>query len=329
MAHYTGSIADAGRLIHIAKRRERHKEDIEKQRQKIQAEKAALVDIGEKFKTHFDMVEHRLKSTTIGLVTLDEMKAKQELAIQERDRLLATKEREQRLKCEEEDLEKKRTQETLQRKSTLSFNMSDEDETEASVDVVPVKKKCYKDPTVDTSFLPDRERELEENRLREQLCKEWTEQQEKIKNESINIAFSYWDGSGHRRDLKMKKGSSIQQFLQRALEVLRRDFNELKTMSTDSLMFVKEDLIIPHFYTFYDFIVTKTMGKTGPLFEFDAAGELRIRQDALVDTSESHPAKVVLRQWYERNKHIYPASRWEPFDPNKKYDRTVEDLREL
>ncbi|VDO78519.1 unnamed protein product [Soboliphyme baturini] len=125
----------------------------------------------------------------------------------------------------------------------------------------------------------------------------------------------------------MRKGNSIHQFLQKAVETLRKDFNELKTASTDSLMFVKEDLIIPHFYTFYDFIVTKAMGKTGPLFEFDAAGELRIRQDAAIDSSESHPAKVVLRHWYERNKHIYPASRWEPFDPNKKYDRTVDDLR--
>lgn len=142
-----------------------------------------------------------------------------------------------------------------------------------------------------------------------------------MKNEPINIAFSYWDGSGHRRDFKMNKGNTIHQFLQKALEVLRKDFNELRAASADSLMFVKEDLIIPHFYTFYDFIVTKAMGKSGPLFEFDAAGELRIRSDAAVDTAESHPAKVVLRNWYERNKHIYPASRWEPFDPNKKYDK--------
>ncbi len=71
------------------------------------------------------------------------------------------------------------------------------------------------------------------------------------------------------------------------------------------------------------------MGKTGPLFEFDAAGELRVRQDAVLDTAESHPAKVVLRSWFERNKHIYPSSRWEPFMPNKKYDRTFEDLTTL
>jgi len=37
--------------------------------------------------------------------------------------------------------------------------------------------------------------------------------------------------------------------------------------------------------------------------------------------SQSHAAKVVERRWYERNKHIFPASRWEIFDPAIKRDR--------
>jgi hypothetical protein len=47
------------------------------------------------------------------------------------------------------------------------------------------------------------------------------------------------------------------QFLQRCLELLRKEFSELKTVTADQLMYVKEDLILPHHYTFYDFIVTK------------------------------------------------------------------------
>lgn len=76
---------------------------------------------------------------------------------------------------------------------------------EAECDVKTVKK-IKKDPTVDTSFLPDREREEEENRLREQLRQEWAEQQQKLKEEEIDITFSYWDGSGHRRTVRVKKG---------------------------------------------------------------------------------------------------------------------------
>lgn len=29
--------------------------------------------------------------------------------------------------------------------------------------------------------------------------------------------------------------------------------------------------------------------------------------------------KIVDRRWYERNKHIFPASVWEEFDPTKDY----------
>lgn len=33
--------------------------------------------------------------------------------------------------------------------------------------------------------------------------------------------------------------------------------------------------------------------------------------------------KVVDRRWYERNKHIYPASVWQEFDPEKDYQKEV------
>lgn len=77
-------------------------------------------------------------------------------------------------------------------------------ESESDVKVV---KKIKKDPTVDTSFLPDREREEEENKLREELRQEWALQQQKLKEEEIDITFSYWDGSGHRRTVRVKKGN--------------------------------------------------------------------------------------------------------------------------
>jgi len=36
---------------------------------------------------------------------------------------------------------------------------------------------------------------------REELRQEWVTKQEKIKNEEIDITYSYWDGSGHRRQV--------------------------------------------------------------------------------------------------------------------------------
>ena len=38
-------------------------------------------------------------------------------------------------------------------------------------------------------------------------------------------------------------------------------------------------------------------------------------------SNQSHAGKVVMRHWFERNKHIFPASRWEPYDPEKKWDK--------
>ncbi|ELV11381.1 Protein FAM50A [Tupaia chinensis] len=286
-------------------------------------------NIDKKFSAHYDAVEAELKSSTVGLVTLNDMKAKQEALVKEREKQLAKKE--QKL---EKLREKERKKEAKRKISSLSFTLEEEEEggeeeEEMAVyeeelereEVTTKKRKLGKNPDVDTSFLPDRDREEEENRLREELRQEWEAKQEKIKSEEIEITFSYWDGSGHRRTVKMKKGNTMQQFLQKALEILRKDFSELRSAGVEQLMYIKEDLIIPHHHSFYDFIVTKARGKSGPLFNFDVHDDVRLLSDATVEKDESHAGKVVLRSWYEKNKHIFPASRWEPYDPEKKWDK--------
>jgi protein FAM50 len=51
----------------------------------------------------------------------------------------------------------------------------------------------------------------------------------------------------------VKKGYTISKFLDK----VRTEFKELRGVSVDSLMFIKEDLIIPQHYTFYDLILMK------------------------------------------------------------------------
>jgi len=41
--------------------------------------------------------------------------------------------------------------------------------------------------------------------------------------------------------------------------------------------------------------------------------------DSRVDKAEIHLGKIIERKWYERNRHIFPASQWEVFDPAKDY----------
>lgn len=108
-------------------------------------------------------------------------------------------------------------------------------------------KKLGKDPSVDTSFLPDAEREAQEAEQRALLQKKWLEEQEKIKKESIHITYSFWDGSGHRKSVTCKKGDTIAQFLEKA----KAPFSNLKGVHVDNLLYIKEDLIIPHVSTYH------------------------------------------------------------------------------
>jgi protein FAM50 len=185
---------------------------------------------------------------------------------------------------------------------------------------VIIEKSILKNPDVDTSFLPDRERELRAHAERERLRAEWLNKQRSIKMEMLEITYSYWDGTGHRRTVQCRKGDTIGRFLELVRCELAREFREMTNVSSDALLYVKEDLIIPQDVSFYDLIATRARGKSGPLFNFDVHDDVRIGAvDARIEKDESHPGKVVERRWYDRNKHIFPASRWEIYDPAKEY----------
>ncbi|XP_075410249.1 protein FAM50B [Tenrec ecaudatus] len=327
MAQYKGTMREAGRAMHLIRKREKQKEQMEVLKQRIAEETITKSKVDKKFSAHYDAVEAELKSSTVGLVTLNDMKAKQEALLREREMQLAKKEQLEKRRLQLEKLrEKARRHEQKRKISSLSFSLDEfgeeGEEDRGDVEVTKKQKKPLgKNPDVDTSFLPDRDREEEENRLREALRKEWEAQREKVKSEEMEITFSYWDGSGHRRMVRMTKGSTVQQFLKKALQSLRTDFRELRAAGVEQLMYIKEDLILPHYHTFYDFIITKARGKSGPLFNFDVHDDVRLLSDATMEKDESHAGKVVLRSWYEKNKHIFPASRWEPYDPEKKWDK--------
>ncbi|CAI0376915.1 unnamed protein product, partial [Linum tenue] len=197
-----------------------------------------------------------------------------------------------------------------------------EDEDGGIEDPVPNKLtrgKFGKDPTVETSFLSDRgveDADKVRGRLRSKLnvkgCgNKWVREQEQIKNEALQITYSYWDGTGHRRVIQARKGDSIGEFLRSVQQQLAPEFREIRTTSVENLLYVKEDLIIPHQHSFYELIVNKARGKSGPLFHFDVHEDVCTTADATIEKDESHAGKVAERHWYEKNKRIFPASRWE------------------
>lgn len=75
MAQYKGAASEGGRAMQLKKKREMALEELDLRKKKIEDE-LKLSTMKNKFASHYDAIEAQLKSSTIGLVTLDEMKVK-------------------------------------------------------------------------------------------------------------------------------------------------------------------------------------------------------------------------------------------------------------
>jgi protein FAM50 len=266
----------------------------------------------------------------IGLVTKEEFVHKRN-TLQERLEEEIRQQHEEKEAAIARDKEKKRQEKAAKSNFKLSFLGGDdegdgEEEAEEKAGpsfVVPLMKKprIGKDPSAPlTEALPDKDREEQEEQLRMQIKNQYLAEQARIKAEELEITYSYWDGSGHRRSLKVKKGDTIGHFLKCVRDQLGPEFREMRGVSVDNLMYVKEDIILPQNMSFYDLIKSKARGKSGPLFEFSVVEDVRLKNDATKEKKDSHAGKVVERHWFEQHKHQFPANRWEPFDPEKKWD---------
>ena len=71
----------------------------------------------------------------------------------------------------------------------------------------------------------------------------------------------------------------------------------------------QEDLIIPGSMTFYELIVNKARGKSGPLFSFDVHEDIRIVNDASKEKDETHAGKVMGSSSPQQQQHC-PLRRW-------------------
>lgn len=92
-------------------------------------------------------------------------------------------------------------------------------------------------------------------------------------------------------------------------------------------------------YEFYYFIANKvpSFGKTdGLLFDFSANvpptqedGPVSQPNDEELEGANTDPAltKVVDRRWYEKNKHIFPASLWREYEPGQEFLEKMKSTR--
>ncbi|KAI9781652.1 MAG: hypothetical protein M1839_005869 [Geoglossum umbratile] len=205
---------------------------------------------------------------------------------------------------------------------------------------------------------------MREAQTREQLRKEFLALQELVKMTEILIPFVFYDGTNIPGGVcKVKKGDHTWLFLDKARKLgaelgvggageRASSRREWARVGVDDLMMVRGEIIIPHHYEFYYFIVNKTKGPSGHLlFDFSTQstattipktspdsynplskpstkpknnGKCDAADESLEGFNDDpNITKVVDRRWYERNKHIFPASVWEEFDPEKDYTQIV------
>lgn len=203
---------------------------------------------------------------------------------------------------------------------------------------------------------------LREAQTRESLRKKFLALQEAVKATEINIPFVFYDGTNIPGGVcTIKKGEYVWVFLDRSRKVGADQGVGEKTNSrrewartgVDDLMMVRGNIIIPHHYDFYYFIINRTIGPNNRLL-FDYSNEpsatttpeptetstpdtynplsvpVKSKQTEAIDKNQLEGTdddptftKVVDRRWYERNKHIFPASVWQEFDPEKDYQKEV------
>ena len=266
--------------------------------------------------------EKLFASQSVGLLSREEYAEKQAKIEREVRKEKDRKEREKRAKRERERLrEAKKRKKT---KNLLSFASNEEEEEEETDDAVEQKKKRTSvgaAPEALSEHLPNRKTEIEEEelRMREELENEFKEKKQKQLEEDIGVTFSYWSSGGGRRCVKVKQKDTIRGFLKKAMKSMEDEFREFKAIDPSQMLYVKEDVIIPHEMTFYELISRKARGKSGPLFRFDDQEDVRFVNDVTKEKEDSHPGKVLHRSWYDKNKHIFPASRWEIFDFSKDF----------
>ena len=176
--HVAGS-----RAVMLNKQRDAQKAEYELNKNKIKGDNAAVIGkIDDKFSSASNVQEQEFRRKTVGLVSADEFrKARVEANETKEDQqkqIAAQEKKQHENKLEARELKRK------QIASSLSFEVDEGAEgDEEDITATLKAKKRLKDPTVDTSYLPDRDRDRELNEKKAQLQKEWLEKQEKIKNE--------------------------------------------------------------------------------------------------------------------------------------------------
>lgn len=199
----------------------------------------------------------------------------------------------------------------------LSFNEEEDDD-----DIIPITHYKPKRRNLnEDSATNEKEKETTDDKAISKCVDEWKEKQEEIKKEKISIHYNFFDGKNHMEDITVERGDTIQFFLDQVRRNIQKKYPQYYTLTTDDLMYVKENAIIPTNYTFYKLYVTKATYKSIPLYIYKTSSEEVLSNDEKNTQNEIHVDKVVDKRWYSKNKHVYPYNKWEKFSLTEEQEK--------
>ncbi|TVY41682.1 Protein FAM50-like [Lachnellula cervina] len=299
-----------------------------------------------RFTSQKTTAEELLSTQTVGLVALSDFRKRRAEVIEQKERdaqdlLTGTSTSSGRATPDDASTPKEPPVKKKKRKvgtPKLSFGMDEEEDGGESTDAATplsgsasprsgtplsakdsaAKKKGVNSNVAVAPRLLTKSALLKEAQTRESLRKEFLALQEAVKATEINIPFVFYDGTNIPGGVcTIRKGDFAWVFLDRSRKVgADLGVGEKVNSRRDSEPPTKPTL--PGSETTTDtYNPLSVPSKTKPK---DVTTD---KKDLEGTNDDPTYTKVVDRRWYERNKHIFPASVWQEFDPEKDYQKEV------
>jgi hypothetical protein len=144
-----------------------------------------------------------------------------------------------------------------------------------------------------------------------------------LKTQKLTLKYEYWDGIHKETSIDLKLGQTVTDFMKACLIDLGKTYKHLEGAPVEGFLFVKGEYVvqinslnaqglITTFMDLYSSSKNKTNPITEQLFTFSENAD-----GSFTDTSNLK-VKIVEKQMYEKQKHIFPFNQWKVFDPNHK-----------
>lgn len=319
--------------------RQRDVDEIEKKKEQMQSQMKKNVDV--KFaQQKSNYLEEEFKKHTTGLITREEFVKKHQnidIIIEDREKQKQEKKNQQI----QENVEKRKLHQ-LKQLNLLSFDddvdyfqdaakekekkvvvvsdkpkesksgqdkagNQDSDSGNDSSEKIVKKIKCLgKNPFIDTSFLPDKEREEEEKIKKEMLRKQYLEIKQEKLDQFIFVNVSYWDGFNIIKQVKFKQKTQIWDFANQCLKQLESQYFHLSKLNAEDVYVIIKGDIVTSRLTFFDIIILEMHTKRGePYFNFKEVKKTIDGKSQTVLEDKDTIILIIEKHKFDKQKFVY------------------------